>query len=39
MDNAGFAGRQCVQRTICELTETPVNEWSLLGEMITVFLL
>ena len=34
MDSGGLSGRQCVLRTICELKETPLNEWTVIGELI-----
>ncbi|XP_040564305.1 uncharacterized protein [Lepeophtheirus salmonis] len=32
----GMNGRHCVLKAICELQETPIHEWSVLGEMISV---
>jgi len=32
LDKAGIPGRQCVLKAICELSETPINDWSLVGE-------
>lgn len=39
LDRGGLPGRQCVLRSICEIKETPIHEWSLIGEMITNFIL
>jgi len=39
LDRGGLSGRQCVLRAICELKETPIHEWSLIGEMIANFML
>ena len=39
LDRGGLPGRQCVLRAICELKETPIHEWSLVGEMIANFML
>ncbi|XP_059098030.1 uncharacterized protein LOC131892250 isoform X2 [Tigriopus californicus] len=35
LKNGGLPGRDCVLRTICDLKETPIHEWSLVGEMIS----
>jgi len=34
LDKGGLAGRQCVLRAICELSETPIHHWTVFGEMI-----
>merc|ERR1739846_207828 len=34
LDKGGLAGRQCVLRAICELTETPIHHWTVFGEML-----
>ena len=34
LDKGGMAGRQCVLRAICELTETPIHHWTVFGEML-----
>jgi len=39
LDKSGLPGHQCVLRSICEIKETPIHEWSLVGEMITNFIL
>ena len=39
LDRGGLPGKQCVLRAICEIKETPIHEWSLVGEMITNFIL
>ena len=39
LDKVGLPGHQCVLRTICELKETPINEYSLVGEMIHNFIM
>ena len=39
LDKGGVPGRQCVLRAICELRETPINQWSMVGEMITNMLM
>ncbi len=39
LDRGGLAGRQCVLRSICELKESPIHNWSMVGELITNFLL
>ncbi len=38
LDRSGLPGRQCVLRAACEFAETPINEWSLVGEMLSVLL-
>lgn len=39
LNNGGLPGRDCVLRTICDLKETPIHEWSLVGEMISTLFL
>ncbi len=39
MDRAGLPGRQCVLRAVCEMAETPIQQWSLIGEMLAVLLM
>jgi len=39
LDKSGLPGHQCILRSICEIKETPIHEWSLVGEMITNFIL
>jgi len=39
LDKSGLPGKQCILRSICEIKETPIHEWSLVGEMITNFIL
>ena len=41
LDRTGFvsSGKDCVLRAICELKETPIHEWSLLGEVVATLLL
>merc|ERR1712156_140199 len=34
LDKGGLAGRQCVLRAVCELTETPIHHWTVFGEML-----
>ena len=35
---AGLDGQQCVLRAVCELEETPIKHWSILGDMVTTLL-
>jgi len=34
LNKAQLPGKQCIQRAICELAETPINQWSVIGELI-----
>ena len=38
MKELGVDGKACLLRTICELQESPVAEWTFVGELITHFL-
>ncbi|XP_037081183.1 uncharacterized protein LOC119101901 [Pollicipes pollicipes] len=38
MAELGVDGKSCLLRTICELQESPVAEWTFVGELITYFL-
>jgi len=37
-NKAGLDGKQCVLRAVCELEETPVKHWSIIGDMVTTLL-
>lgn len=38
LDRAGLSGRSCVLRAICELEETPIRHWTIVGDMLTTLL-
>ena len=35
LDKGGLNGKHCVLRSVCELSETPIHHWTVVGEMIT----
>jgi len=35
---AGIDGKECVLRAICELEETPIKHWTIVGDMLTTLL-
>merc|ERR1712156_832909 len=35
LEKGGLNGKHCVLRSVCELSETPIHHWTVVGEMIT----